>query len=47
MRPQQQDPIPQAAPSIPNETEIVARIQALSRMCEEAIFQDTKLGSLF
>ena len=43
----QQEPIPQSAPSIPNEAEIVARIQELSRMCEEAIFQDTKLGSLF
>lgn len=47
VRPLQQEPIPQTPPSIPNETEIIARIQELSRMCEEAIFQDTKLGSLF
>lgn len=47
VRPLQQEPIPQAAPSLSNEAEIVARIQELSRMCEEAIFQDTKLGSLF
>ena len=47
VRPLQQEPIPQAKPADTGEADLIRQVQKLSRMCEEAIFQDTQVGTLF